>query len=124
MECRRRDDRGFTLIELLVAASIAGIGFLGLAATHVTSIRATAVGRNTSVATTLAGEQLEIMRRTPYASLATTASESVTVAHNTFTRHADVSAAPGGTAKRVSARVAWTDQFGPHQVMLLTVIGP
>ena len=121
---RARDERGFTLLELLVASTIAAIGFLGLAATHTTAIRATAVGRNTSVATSLASQQLELMRNTPYANLATVNPTTKTVGVNNYTVRADVAGAPGGTAKRVTSRVNWSDQFGPHQVQLLTVMSP
>jgi type IV pilus modification protein PilV len=124
MHKRIADERGFTLIELLVAMTIASVGFLGLAATHATAIRATAVGRNQTVATTLAQEQLEQLRRVPYTSIANISSTNVTVGAKTYALRADVSAAPGGTAKQVTSRVDWSDQFGPHTVQLLTVISP
>ena len=118
------DERGFTLVELLVAATIAGVGFLGLAATHATAIRATAVGRNQTVATTLAQEQIEQLRRLPYVLIANISSSNVTLGAKTYAIRADVSAAPGGTSKQVASRVDWTDQFGAHVVQLLTVISP
>ena len=118
------EQRGFTLVELLVAAAVASIGFLGLAALHVTSIRATSVGRNTSVATTLATEQLEAMRRTPSNALASVDPETVTVGAHDFVRQATVVAAPPGGSKQVTVDVDWSDQFGTHQVRLVTVMGP
>ncbi len=122
--CRLADERGFTLVELLVAATIAGIGFLGLAATHVTALRATAVGRNTTVATNLAQDQLEQMRRLPYEQLASSDPANVTVGAKAYAVRATVTAAPGGTSKAITSRVDWSDQFGSHTVQLLTVIGP
>lgn len=120
---RRKGEGGFTLVEVLVASAIAAIGFLGLAATYVTSLRATVVGRNVSVATNLASEALETMRRRPYAEIATTSPTTITRDHITFTRAATV-AAVGSTAKKVTMAVTWSDQFGTHSpgVQLVTVI--
>lgn len=120
---RRRNDDGFTLVEILVAMAIAGIGFLGLAATHVSAVRATAVGRNMSIATGIANQQLEWMRRQPYDSLATTSPVSHSVGYMPFTQSATVADAPGGGAKKVTMRVDWNDQFGAHNLQLVTVIG-
>jgi prepilin-type N-terminal cleavage/methylation domain-containing protein len=76
----RRND-GFTLIEVLVATAIAAIGFLGLAATHIASVRATAVGRNVSIATSVATESIETLRRLPYAEVVSTSATGVTQNH-------------------------------------------
>ncbi len=118
-----RDD-GFTLIEVLVAISIAAVGFLGLAATHIASVRATGVGRNMSIATNIAAERLETMRRLPYDEITTGSPTSVLRGHTTFTSTATVADA-GTTAKRVTMGVSWNDQFGTHAngVQLITVIG-
>jgi prepilin-type N-terminal cleavage/methylation domain-containing protein len=121
---RARSDAGFTLIEVLVATAIAAIGFLGLAATHVASIRATVMGRNVSIATNVAIESLEAMRRRPYDGIATTSPTAVIRDHTTFTSAATVTAV-GTTSKRVNMAVSWADQFGSHSpgVQLVTVIG-
>jgi type IV pilus modification protein PilV len=118
------DQRGFTLVELLVAATIGSIGFLGLAALHVTALRTTSVGRNTSVATTLATEQLESMRRLPTSQLADADVETVTIGEQSYYRSAAVVGTPPGNAKQVTANVTWYDQFGAHQIQLVTVMGP
>jgi prepilin-type N-terminal cleavage/methylation domain-containing protein len=121
---RLRSDAGFTLVEVLVATAIAAIGFLGLAATYVASLRATVVGRNVSIATNVASESLEALRRRPYDSITTTSPTSVTRGSTTFTSAATVSAL-GATSKRVDMAVSWADQFGNHSpgVQLVTVIG-
>lgn len=121
---RRKGEAGFTLVEVLVATAIAAIGFLGLAATYVTSLRATVVGRNVSIATNLAAEALETMRRRPYEEIATSSPTSTVRDHVTFTSAATV-AAVGTTSKKVTMAVSWTDQFGAHSpgVQLVTVIG-
>ena len=119
----RRHD-GFTLIEVLVATAIAGIGFLGLAATHIASVRATAVARNVSVATSVATESIETLRRLPYDEVVTSSPTTVTRGYLTFTSAATV-ATVGTTSKKVTMGVTWTDQFGTHAngVQLITVIG-
>jgi prepilin-type N-terminal cleavage/methylation domain-containing protein len=118
----RRSDEGFTLIEVLVATAIASIGFLGLAATHIASVRATAVGRNVSVATSMAAEHLEMLRRTPFDEIATASPVSETRGNMAFTHTATV-AALGTASKKVTMDVGWSDQFGNHNVQLITVIG-
>ena len=119
----RRND-GFTLIEVLVAMAIAAIGFLGLAATHIASVRATAFGRNVSLATNVATETIEAMRRRPYAEVVSTSPTAVTRGHLTFMSTATV-AAVGTTSKKVTMGVTWSDQFGAHSpgVQMITVIG-
>jgi len=120
----RLSEEGFTLVEVLVATSIAAIGFLGLAATHVTSMRTTALGRNVSLATNIANESLETMRRLPYDQIASTSPATVTRDHVSFLSQATV-ANVGTGAKKVTMGVSWSDQFGPHSpgVQLITVIG-
>ncbi len=117
-------EAGFTLVEVLVATAIAAIGFLGLAATYVTSLRATVVGRNVSIATNLAAETIETMRRRPFAEIATSSPTSTVRGYVTFTSEAIV-AAVGATSKKVTMTVSWSDQFGTHSpgVQLVTVIG-
>lgn len=124
MDPRAAREDGFTLVEVLVATGIAAIGFLGLAATHVASMRATAVGRNVSIATSVANEALEAMRRQPYDEITTSSPTAVTRGHMSFTTTATV-AAVGTTSKKVTMGVTWTDQFGTHSpgVQLITVIG-
>lgn len=115
---------GFTLIEVLVAMAIAAVGFLGLAATHIASVRATAIGRNMGIATNVATERLETMRRLPYDSIVSGSPTAVTRGHTTFTSTATV-AAIGTTSKKVTMGVSWDDQFGTHTngIQLITVIG-
>lgn len=114
---------GFTLVEVLVAMSIAAVGFLGLAATHVTSMRATVLGRNVSLATSIANETIETLRRRPYAEIASASPSTVSREGINFTSTTTV-AALGTSSKRVTMGISWTDQFGAHLpgVQLITLI--
>ena len=118
-----RSNAGVTLVELLVASLLAAIGFLGLAALHANALRTTAVGRNMSVATALAAQQIEVLRRTPAASLASTDPEDITSGHRVYTRSATVAAVGPGTAKQITVDVAWSDAFGAHDLALVSVVG-
>ncbi len=120
---RPRDSAGFTLVELLVATALASIGFLGLAALQVTSLRTSAVGRDTTVATSLATQGIEALRRTPATALVNVAAQSIMVGYRTFTRTATVSPAPVGTGKQVRVDVAWSNAFGAQTFTLNSVIG-
>jgi len=113
---------GFTLVEILVATAIAAVGFLGLAATHVIAVRATAVGRNVSTATALATRNIETMRRQSYDALATTSATSESVGGLSFSEAATVANAPVTNSKMVTETVNWSDEFGAHNVQLITVI--
>jgi len=120
---RRARQAGFTLVEVLVAATLASIGLLGLTALHANALRTTAVGRNTNVATSLAAQGIEDLRRLPAASVASVSAQSITVAGRTYTRSATVSNAPVGTGKQVAVTVGWSDEFGAHSFQLVSVIG-
>ncbi len=118
-----RSEAGFTLVEVLVAATLASIGFLGLAALHANAIRTTAVGRNMSVATGLASQEIEAMRHSAASALGDVAAQTITVDHKAFTRAATVAAVGPGTAKQVTVDVTWSDAFGGHDYRLVSVIG-
>ena len=118
------NEGGFTLVELLVAASLGAIGLLGLAATHVNALRATATGRNVSIATLLAAQEMEVLRRTPYDQLASVSPTGVTVGNLTYAREVTVVDSPTGTSKQVTVTTSWSDNFGWHNVPLTSVIAP
>lgn len=123
MEVTVRRDDGFTLVEVLVAMTIAAVGFLGLAATHVTSVRATVLGRNVSNATSIATQTIENLRRKPYASVVSSSPATVARDGINFTQ-TTTAVALGTTSQRVTVGVTWRDQFGNHTpgVQLVTVI--
>jgi type IV pilus assembly protein PilV len=68
-----RDPRragGFTLIEVMITLGILAVGLLALAAMQLHSLRQGAVGRNTSVAMTIAQDQLEQFQTIPFTNTA------------------------------------------------------
>ncbi|MCJ7663966.1 MAG: type IV pilus modification protein PilV [Desulfobacterales bacterium] len=61
---RLRDQRGFTLLEVMIALVILAVGLLGLASLQIMAIKGNSYGQQMTVASTLAQNQLEQLRRT------------------------------------------------------------
>ncbi len=59
-----KDSRGFTLLEVMITVVILAIGLLGLASLQVMAIKGNSFGQQMTVASTLAQNQLEQLRRT------------------------------------------------------------
>ncbi|OGP52541.1 MAG: type IV pilus modification protein PilV [Deltaproteobacteria bacterium RBG_13_52_11] len=57
--------KGFTLLEVMIALVILAIGLLGLASLQVMAIKGNSFGQQMTVASTMAQNQLEQLRRTP-----------------------------------------------------------
>ena len=66
---RIRDSRGFTLLEVMITTVILAVGLLGLASLQIVAIKGNSFGQQMSVASTLAQNRLEQLRRTEYSSL-------------------------------------------------------
>lgn len=60
---RVRDQRGFTLLEVMITLVILAIGLLGLAGLQIIAIKGNSFGQQMTVASTMAQNQLEQMRR-------------------------------------------------------------
>jgi type IV pilus assembly protein PilV len=56
--------KGFTLLEVMIALVILAVGLLGLASLQVMAIKGNSYGQEMTVASTLAQNQLEQLRRT------------------------------------------------------------
>ena len=119
MPHRRSDERGFTIIETMAAILILAVAFLGLAGVQAVSSRAQSLGQNQGLATYVADQQLELMRRSQFANV-TEYTGSQTVEGVTVNVQRTVTAI--GSNKRVQVIASWNDRFGPHAITLATIV--
>jgi prepilin-type N-terminal cleavage/methylation domain-containing protein len=114
-----RDTRGFTIVETMVAIAIMSVAFLGLAGVHAVSSRAQSLGQNQGLARFVTDQQLELMRRSPIASV--TAYTGTTVVQGvSFGIARTVTNVPMG--RKVTVTTTWTDRFGPRQLTISTIV--
>ena len=64
-----RSAEGFTLLEVMITVVILAVGLLGLAGLQIVAIKGNSFGQQMSVASTLAQNKLEQLRRISYDSL-------------------------------------------------------
>jgi Tfp pilus assembly protein PilV len=114
-----RDERGFTIIETMAATFLMAIAFLGLAGVHAVSSRAQSLGKNQGLATFVAAEDIAMMRRTNFDAVAS-GNSAITVEGVPFTIERAV--VDGGTFKRVTATVRWTERLGPREISHTSVV--
>ena len=62
-------NKGFTLIEVMIAIVILTIGLLALVSVTVMVIKGNSLNRGITTATTLANQQLETLKNTPFSSI-------------------------------------------------------
>jgi Tfp pilus assembly protein PilV len=110
---------GLSIIETLFAIVVIAIAFLGMAGVQAISSRAHSLGKNQGVATYVANQQLELMRRTSFAEVAA-ATDTTTIEGVGFNVVRTVDTV--GSNKRVTVVTSWTDRFGPRSVQLVTVV--
>lgn len=116
---RLHGEQGFTIIETLVAMLIIAVAFLGLAGVHILSTKAQSLGNNQGIASFLANEQIEEMRRSSFADI-TTLVETVTKEGVSFVVIRVVSEVD--LAKRVDVAVVWTARLGVRSITISSLI--
>lgn len=116
---RIRSEAGFTIIETMAAAFIMAVAFLGLAGVHVLSSRAQSLGQNQSLATYIASEQIERMRRSTFANVVS-ATDSVEVEGVQFSVNRTVTNTD--LSRRVTVTVSWNGRLGPHQITQTSLV--
>lgn len=117
---RLRDSQaGFTIIETLVAMLIIAVSFLGLAGVHIVASKAQSLGNNQGLATFLADEQIEQMRRTAFADIDTDLmiEEREGVPFTVVRLVNDL-----GTSKKVDVLVLWNSRLGVRTLTLSSLI--
>ena len=106
---RVRDERGFTIIETMAASLIMAVAFLGLAGVHALSSRAQSLGNNQGLATFIANEQIELMRRSAFSAVVSNV-ETVEMEGQRFTVVRAVT--DSDLSKRITIVVFWVGRMG------------
>jgi Tfp pilus assembly protein PilV len=112
-------ESGLSIVETIFATVVIAIAFLGMAGVQAVSSKAHTLGKNQGLATYVSNQQLELMRRSPFADVAT-GTMSTTVEGIQFSITRTVTTV--GSNKRVLVDTRWTDRFGPQRVQLATVV--
>jgi type IV pilus modification protein PilV len=125
---RLKDARGFTLLEVMITVVILVIGLLGLAGLQIMAIKGNSFGQQMSVASTLAQNQLEQLRRISYDSLSDGSSDGndqYTDAANgvTYNRQwAAVTDVSHPDWLTLNVTVSWTGPTAGRAVTLSTIV--
>ena len=114
-----RDERGFTIVETMAATLIMAVAFLGLAGVHTISTRAQSLGNNQGLATFIANDQIEQMRRSSFAEVVTDA-KVIDAQGVSFTVARYITNA--NQAKRVTVLVVWNERTGVQQLSHETLV--
>jgi len=118
-----RSADGFLLIEVIASLMILAIGLGGLVPLLVGSMRGVDQGRRTTAAAALAVDEMEAIRNTAYAAVAS-GNDTVTQSDSgtQYTRTWTVAAGPTTGTKLVTIAVQWTCH-GSQTVTVQTIVG-
>jgi type IV pilus assembly protein PilV len=117
--------KGFSLIEILIALVILSISLLALAGLMVTTTRNNSFGAHMTEAATFAQDQLESLRTSPWAIVAT--GNDWRLGFDNFTQYTRSwtvvpnAAAPNDTVKEITITINWNDTTG-HSIGFRSVI--
>jgi type II secretory pathway pseudopilin PulG len=125
----RRSQRGATFIEVLVAVGIFSIVTIGVSPALLSAQKFADMGKNQSIATALAQDKIEEIRRMAAGSLASGSDGPLNASGGTtggiFGRSWGVTAnSPMSGSSRVVVNVAWNQNGRPHSVRLVTLALP
>ena len=116
-----RNRRGFMTMEILAALTVFSIAMAGLVPLLAMSIRGADHAKRTTTAVTIAQDQLEALRNTAYAAVASGSDSVSDDSGTTYTRTWTVVAGPATNTKSVTVTVDWT-ALNAHQVTLQTIL--
>jgi type IV pilus assembly protein PilV len=107
-----KDIKGFTLLEVMIALVILAVGLLGLASLQIMAIKGNSYGQQLTVASTLAQNQLEQLRRSTGA--LANGNDTVTDQNGiTYTRQWNVAAnQPQSGMNTVVITISWIGPIG------------
>ena len=114
--------KGFSLLELLIALVILSVGLLGAAEMQVASISGNAFSSNVTVATGLAQNKIEELKKLPNSDATLSAGdhdEGLLPGTAIFSRSSNVNDL-SAELKRVTVSVRWTDK-AQHTITLSTM---
>jgi len=114
---------GFTLVENMLTLVIMSVGLLALAGLQITALRGNDLSRRMTTAVSIAEQNIEQLKNTPYTNIQTEAASEVTASNLHFTRQVTVTNGPLPNTKSVSVLVSWQDQSKTHTLPIATIIG-
>ncbi len=124
-----KNSAGFTLAEVLVAIVILSVGFLGLSAMTISTIRGLSFSKDLTTATVLAQEKMEEIRHASYAKVSQTnyplEDYNTISGYPQFRRVVTISSSQIPNTKTAVVSTNWKDiRNFSHHITLQTIISP
>jgi prepilin-type N-terminal cleavage/methylation domain-containing protein len=126
-QTRRSREEGFTLIELLVTVAVLAVGLLALAQMGVMAIQTNKSTSEYAIATRLAANKIDRLKKSPYAELAPNTYTDPNNLLNpdetsggTFSRSWIIANGLTSGTKRITVTVSWAD--GTKKVALNSLV--